>query len=362
MSSLQLKAVSKRYGPVVALDAVDLDVSGAMRTAIVGPSGSGKTTLLRLIAGFDTPDSGTILLDDTLLADGKASLAAHLRGVGVIAQDGALFPHLTIGDNIGFGIDRHDADRQKQIAALAEIVGIDQAMLKRKPDQISGGQQQRVAIARALARRPKLMLLDEPFSALDTSLRGAMRQAISQILGDAGVTTILVTHDQAEALSFAHQLAVMGNGRLIQTGTPQELYLRPNNRMVAEFLGDAIILPADIRQGVAQTALGLLFLETDAPDGTASVMLRPEQLSIELAPDQASPSALGYDVLGRVVAVDFAGALCSVTIELLQPVNAAERRECPQPNSLTMRVSAYDLPERGAIVRLSAKGKAHVLK
>jgi iron(III) transport system ATP-binding protein len=303
-----------------------------------------------------------VTLDDTVLAEGRISLAAHLRGVGVIAQDGALFPHLTVGDNIGFGIDKGDTGRQRQISELAEIVGLDQAMLKRKPDQISGGQQQRVAIARALARKPKLMLLDEPFSALDTSLRGAMRQAVSQILGDAGVTTILVTHDQAEALSFGHQLAVMGSGSLVQTGTPQELYLRPRNQMVAEFLGDAIILPGDIREGVAQTALGLLFVDSGTPDGAASLMLRPEQLSIEIAPDEASPSALGYDILGKVTAVDFAGALCTVTIELMQPTNPADDNGGARPQKLAMRVSAYDLPEHGAIVRLSAKGKAHILR
>jgi iron(III) transport system ATP-binding protein len=360
MSSLQLKALSKRYGAVLALDNIDLTVTGATRTAIVGPSGSGKTTLLRLIAGFDAPDSGSVMLDEQTLANGNAALAAHLRSVGVIAQDGALFPHLNIGENIGFGIGRHEADRDRRIAALAEIVGLEQAMLKRRPDQISGGQQQRVAIARALARKPKLMLLDEPFSALDTSLRGAMRHAVSQILGDAGVTTILVTHDQAEALSFGHQLAVMGNGALVQTGTPQELYLSPRNRMVADFLGDAIILPAEIRQGFAQTALGLLSVDSSTADGEASVMLRPEQLSIELASDQASPSALGYDILGQVTAVDFAGALCTVTIELMKPTTADGHRDCPPPQRLSMRVSAYDLPERGAVVRLSARGKAHV--
>jgi iron(III) transport system ATP-binding protein len=192
-------------------------------------------------------------------------------------------------------------------------------------------------------------------------LRTAMRQAVSQILGDAGVTTILVTHDQAEALSFGHQLAVMGNGRLVQTGTPQELYLQPNSRMVAEFLGEAIILPAEVSHGMARTALGLLSVETGVTDGAVSVMLRPEQLAIELAPDQASPSALGYDILGRVVGVDFAGALCTVTIALMAPTNPKATDDCPRPKLLTLRVSAYDLPEPGAVVRLSAKGRAHVL-
>src|SRR5262245_32148752 len=232
MSLLDLRGVSKRYGAVTALDNVDLAIEEGSRTAVVGPSGSGKTTLLRIVAGFDTPDQGRVMMGGQVLADGPKFVAAHQRGIGIVAQDGALFPHLTIAENVGFGLDRRDPQRGTRIAELMDMVGLDRAMLARRPDEISGGQQQRVALARALARRPRLMLLDEPFSALDTSLRASTRKAVADLLGQAGITTILVTHDQAEALSFADQVAVMRDGKLPQVGTPRELYLRPRDAMV----------------------------------------------------------------------------------------------------------------------------------
>ncbi|WP_292213217.1 ABC transporter ATP-binding protein, partial [Mesorhizobium sp.] len=166
MSFLELRNLHKHYGPVAALAGVDLNVASGSRTAIVGPSGCGKTTLLRLIAGFEAPDQGRIVLDGQVLANGGAAVPAHRRGIGVVAQDGALFPHLTISDNIGFGMGRGDDKRAERIVELAYIVGLDKAILKRRPHELSGGQQQRVALARAMAMKPRLMLLDEPFSAL----------------------------------------------------------------------------------------------------------------------------------------------------------------------------------------------------
>ena len=179
MSFLELTDVHKHYGPVAALAGVDLIVASGSRTAIVGPSGCGKTTLLRLIAGFEAPDQGRIVLDGEVLANGDAAVPAYRRGIGVVAQDGALFPHLSIAANIGFGMRHHEDKRSERIAELAYIVGLDKAILKRRPHELSGGQQQRVALARAMAMKPRLMLLYEPFSALDTGLRASMRKAVA---------------------------------------------------------------------------------------------------------------------------------------------------------------------------------------
>jgi iron(III) transport system ATP-binding protein len=197
------------------------------RTVIVGPSGSGKTTLLRMIAGFEFPDSGSLTLNGQTLVDSTHAVPAHQRQIGYVPQDGALFPHMTVAANIGFGLASKGRERQERIAELMDSVALDANMADRWPHELSGGQQQRVALARALAQQPRLMLLDEPFSALDTGLRAAMRKLVARLLADAGVTTILVTHDQSEALSFADQLAVMRNGRLVQSGHPLDLYRYP---------------------------------------------------------------------------------------------------------------------------------------
>src|SRR5262249_1277687 len=246
MNLLELQGIRPRYGEVTALDHLNLSVPAGSRAAVVGPSGSGKTTLLRIIAGFDAPDAGKVVLDGQVLTEGAKAVPAHRRGIGYVAQDGALFPHLSIADNIGFGLSRRDPARDTRIAALIQMVELDPAMLRRRPDELSGGQQQRVALARALAREPRLMLLDEPFSALDTRLRASARKAVARVLSAARMTTILVTHDQSEALSFADQIAVLREGRLLQVGTPRELYLRPKDAMIAEFMGDAIVLPARV--------------------------------------------------------------------------------------------------------------------
>ncbi|MEO5992440.1 MAG: ABC transporter ATP-binding protein, partial [Arthrobacter sp.] len=216
---LQIDAVTKDFGTQAVLKGVNLSVARGGTTAIVGPSGSGKTTLLRLIAGFEHPDTGSISLNGTKVAGGGVWVPAHKRHVGYVAQDGALFPHLSVGQNISFGLDTTKLPGGRRalkdrVAELLEMVSLDPAMAKRRPHQLSGGQQQRVALARALAREPELMLLAEPFSALDAGLRVATRRAVGKVLQDAGVTTILVTHHQGEALSFADQVAVMRGGRL----------------------------------------------------------------------------------------------------------------------------------------------------
>ncbi|MEJ0011720.1 MAG: ABC transporter ATP-binding protein [Bauldia sp.] len=343
MTFLRISRLTKRFGAVVALDGIDLDVERASRTAIFGPSGSGKTTLLRLIAGFDVPDTGSIVLDGETLADAPASVPAHKRGIGFVPQDGALFPHLSVADNIGFGLERRMPGREARIAELIDMVELDAAMVTRRPHELSGGQQQRVALARALARKPKLMLFDEPFSALDMDLREAMRNAVAGVLAATGITALLVTHDQAEALSFADRVAVFDAGRLKQVGDPRDLYMRPRDPHTARFLGDAIILPAILRDGWAECALGRV--ATDAPmrSGSGEIILRPEQL--RLARTNESGRAAG-----QVTHVEFGGALCRVHV-------AMDRADLPL---IMVKSAGADLPNVGDRVQISAVGVAHV--
>jgi len=344
MTLLQLNSLRKRYGMVAALDGVDLSVAAGSRTAIVGPSGCGKTTLLRLVAGFDQPDDGTIVFGGQLLADGSAQVPAHKRGIGIVAQDGCLFPHLTVAQNIGFGLDAERAVKEAKAAELMGMVGLDRAMLSRRPDQLSGGQQQRVALARALARKPRLMLLDEPFSALDTGLRAATRKAVTDVLTAAGITTLLVTHDQGEALAFADQVAVMRAGKFAQVGTPREVYSKPVDPVTAAFLGEAIVLPAVIGEGRAESPLGLLPVDDTAYRGKAEIMLRPEQISVTQAGGAGAP--------GTIAEINFCGATSDVRITL----GGAE--------AFSFRL---DIPSREALfpgdrVMIGVSGAAHVFR
>ncbi|MGO4705105.1 ABC transporter ATP-binding protein [Microvirga sp. 2MCAF38] len=352
MTFLSVQGIGKRYGATVALEGVDLNMSGGSRTAIVGPSGSGKTTLLRIIAGFETPDAGRVTLDGQVLAEGPSTVAAHLRGIGVVTQDGALFPHLSVADNIGFGLDPSAPSRDKRILELMDTVELDRKMLDRRPHEISGGQQQRVALARALARQPKLMLLDEPFSALDTGLRESTRKAVAEVLRAAGITTMLVTHDQVEALSFADQVAILREGRLVQAGSPRELYLTPKDPGTAVFIGDAIIMPAKLEDGWALCNLGRIAADTGQRRGAAEIMLRPEQVRLapslpEAQANDADPSAC----YGQVTDVEFGGAVCMVTLSLLSS---------PDAPLLRIRSSSIDLPNVGTYVKITVLGKAHV--
>ncbi len=362
MTLLALQSVRKSYGNVVALDGVDLDTTAGSRTAIVGPSGCGKTTLLRIIAGFEAPDAGRVTLGGVVLADGANAIAAHRRGIGFVAQDGALFPHLSIADNIGFGMARDEARRLQRIAELMEMVGLPPVLLERRPHELSGGQQQRVALARALARRPCLMLLDEPFSALDADLRVTTRKAVAALLEAAGMTTILVTHDQAEALSFADQVAVMREGRFLQVGPPRELYLRPRSPMVATSLGEAIVLPAQLTNGWAECALGRIVVDDRRRFGAAQVMLRPEQVSLK----QPSSDNRGEGqelAIGEVTEVDFTGSVCTIEVRVLATNNiigSGPNGNLASSTPLLLRQSFLKLPSRGAIVQIMVVGKAHV--
>ena len=354
MTSVELQGLRKTYGGVAALGGIDLAIDAAGCTAIVGPSGSGKTTLLRIIAGFEAPDSGRVLLGGRVLADGADSVPAHRRGIGFVPQDGGLFPHLNVEGNVGFGLPRNTPLRAERIAELMDMVALDVAMLARRPHELSGGQQQRVALARALAQRPRLMLLDEPFSALDTGLRASTRKAVARLLASANITTILVTHDQSEALSFADQVAVMREGRLVQSGRPLDLYLRPSDPAIASFLGEAIVLPARLAGGWADCALGRVAVDDAHYAGLASIMLRPEQVNVaavaevDAASQEGDPSACR----GVVVDTDFGGSVYKLSVRLLR----AAATDAP----LQVQSPSLHAPALGAVVSLSVAGLAHV--
>ena len=303
---LQITNLRKNFGGAEVLKGVNLDVAQGRSTAIVGPSGSGKTTLLRLIAGFASPSAGRIALGGEEVAGPSTWLPAHKRSVGYVAQDGALFPHLSVGANIAFGLPLRGKAAALRVGELLEMVSMDTSYAKRRPHQLSGGQQQRVALARALARQPQLMLLDEPFSALDAGLRVATRRAVSQTLKQAGVTTILVTHDQSEALSFADQVAVMRDGKLAQIGSPFVVYTRPSDRATAEFLGDAVIIEAWMEGSLALCSLGGIPVRRPPVQGKVYLMLPPEQIRI----------ASNGPIRGRVVDTDYFGPETTVRIQL----------------------------------------------
>lgn len=346
MNALEIISLSKAFGAQTALDDICLSVPTGSRTVIVGPSGSGKTTLLRMIAGFEFPDAGSLTLNGQTLVDSTHAVPAYQRQIGYVPQDGALFPHMTVAANIGFGLSDSGEARTMRILELMDSVSLDANMAGRWPHELSGGQQQRVSLARALAQQPRLMLLDEPFSALDTGLRGAMRKMVARLLEDAGVTTILVTHDQSEALSFADQLAVMREGRLVQSGHPMDLYRYPQDEQTARFLGEAVVMPAQIESGWAHCDLGRVAVNSNGFIGAAQIMLRPEQLQLSDTP--ADPDGCPAVVTDR----DFGGNTCTLTVELQTPDNAGR--------SLLVRSTGMHAPPAGSAVQLSVLGSAHV--
>lgn len=352
MSTLELHALNKSYGSHRALDNVSLSVPSGSRTVVVGPSGSGKTTLLRMIAGFEFPDTGHLSLDGQTLVDSTHEVPAHQRQIGYVPQDGALFPHMSVAANIGFGLALKGGDKQQRISELMDSVALDAKMAERWPHELSGGQQQRVALARALAQQPRLMLLDEPFSALDTGLRAAMRKMVARLLEDTGVTTILVTHDQSEALSFADQLAVMRHGRLVQSGHPLDLYRYPEDEQTALFLGDAVVLPARIEAGWAHCDLGRIPVNNHRNNSAAQIMLRPEQLQlVSVLPSDSDTGGCRAVVIER----DFSGNTCTLTVQLRASASHDSGR------SLLVRSSGMYAPPAGSAVQVSTIGHAHVL-
>ncbi|WP_179475736.1 ABC transporter ATP-binding protein [Mycolicibacterium vinylchloridicum] len=309
-NALDVSGLVKSFGNHTVLHGIDLGVAADTITAVVGASGCGKTTLLRLVAGFENPDSGEIFIAGRQVAATGSSTPAHRRDVGYVAQDGALFPHLTVGQNIAYGLSGR-RNVKHRVAELLATVSLDESYAARRPHELSGGQQQRVALARALARQPALMLLDEPFSALDTGLRASTRKAVAALLSEAGATTLIVTHDQEEALSIADQVAVMRDGRFTKVGTPQAVYREPNDRFTAEFLGDCVLLPCTVTGGVATSALGRLPVCNSVPDGGGTLMLRPEQLEATAVSDDERS-----DGMATVLASEFRGHDVMLTVDL----------------------------------------------
>jgi iron(III) transport system ATP-binding protein len=349
-SHLIIDKVAKSFGDTQVLHGVSLSVHRGITTAIVGPSGSGKTTLLRLIAGFEAPDAGIITLADEVVAGDGRWVPAHRRNVGYVAQDGALFPHLSVGQNVAFGLDKKKfaghAAVDARVAELLEMVSLEPGYARRRPDELSGGQQQRVALARALAREPELMLLDEPFSALDAGLRVATRKAVARTLAEAGVTTILVTHDQGEALSFADQVAVMRRGELAQIGNPFVVYTRPSDRETAEFLGDAVILDAELQGSLATCALGGIPVRRPTCQGKVHLMLRPEQ--IRIVPEG--------QIKGTVLETDFFGP--EVTVRLrLHPAEHDGNGSTRDGETITIRHWNSTLAKPGSELNLRVIGE-----
>ncbi|GAA1413032.1 ABC transporter ATP-binding protein [Catellatospora coxensis] len=295
MNALVVRAAHKAFGPVKALDGAELTVPAGSLTAVLGPSGCGKTTLLRCVAGFEHLDAGEITLGDRAVSGSGRHVPAHRRGVAVVPQDGALFPHLDVAGNVGYGLDAAQR-RSGRVDQVLELVGL-AGYGRRMPHQLSGGQQQRVAVARALAPRPRLVLLDEPFSALDAGLRAGLRADVRAALHADGATAVLVTHDQGEALSMADQVVVMHQGRVRRQGTPLEVYRTPGDPWVARFVGDAVLLPGTAGGDRVPTPLGELALDRACHD-TITVLVRPEQ--IRVTPPDAAPDAVAATVRGQL--------------------------------------------------------------
>ncbi len=284
---VELRGVSKRYGRTVAAERVSFDIPPGELLALVGSSGCGKTTTLRLIAGLETPDAGEVLLNGRRVGWPGGGVPPEERRAGMVFQDYALFPHLTVKGNLAFALHGwKQAEKDPRIAAMLELVGLS-AYSERYPHELSGGQQQRVALARALAAGPSVVLLDEPFSNLDAALRKEMRAEVRRILKDAGATAVFVTHDQEEALSIADRVAVMAQGRVLQIGDPRELYLRPVTRELALFLGEVNWVRGEAQGDMAHTPLGAIALSASAV-GPIELGLRPENMDVTADPDGAA--------------------------------------------------------------------------
>ena len=308
---LYIDGLSVAYdGPPVLHD-VSLDVAAGEMIALLGPSGCGKTTLLRTIAGLERQMAGTIRLGERTLGDSYSFIPPEKRRIGMVFQDGALFPHLDVGQNVAYGLPRSER-RSGRVAETLDLVGLG-GLEDRRPGSLSGGQQQRVALARALAPHPGVLLLDEPFSSLDTSLRVQVRSEIHHLLLELGVTTVFVTHDQEEAFVLGDRVAVLNEGQIAQVGSPDDLYRRPVDQWVATFVGDANLLPVADASGTCDTAVGPVSVASDADEmvgrvtgGPADLLVRPEDLRL----DEGSTGTVelveyyGHDAMVRVLLGD----------------------------------------------------------
>ena len=367
MTQLVVTGLHKAFGDHPVLTGLDLEVPAGSLTAILGPSGSGKTTLLRVLAGFERGDAGTITIGGSVVDGPDVHLAPERRQIGYVPQEGSLFPHLTVAANVGFGLP----PRQRKgpaIANLLDAVGL-AGLGERYPHQLSGGQQQRVALARALAIRPKIVLLDEPFASLDAHLRASVRADVQALLAETGVTGILVTHDQDEALSTADRVAVLRDGRIVQCDAPQDLYDRPADAGIARFIGDANLIEGVLGTDTVDTVLGRLRIEPAclaslqpgdgaAPgtvkSGPATVLVRPEQIELHVddaAARRPTPGWPGVDgdheLSGRVVSYGYHGHDAVIHIR--------PEHESAAPTIIVRTLGGPRLPP-GASVTLRARG------
>ena len=311
--AIELRHATKRYGDALALDDVSMQITAGEFFCLLGPSGCGKTTTLNLIGGFLPLTSGDLLIEGRMVNE----LPPHRRNVNTVFQNYALFPHMTVAENVAFGLKMQGlpGDEVKRRAGeYLELVGLS-GLTGRLPSALSGGQQQRVALARALSKRPAVLLLDEPLGALDLKLRKQMQTELSRIHRQVGTTFVFVTHDQEEALSMATRIAIMSGGHVLQQGTPREVYDRPANRFVANFVGDANFLVGTVRRSDGGTSLELADgLSVDAPEGAApgpaTLMVRPEFLKL----GGAETSAPVRGIPGRIVNVAFLGNHTRITV------------------------------------------------
>ncbi len=328
LAAIEVAQVSKRFGDgpdnVIALDQVSLQIRAGEFFTLLGPSGCGKTTLLRLIAGFEHPSDGAIYLHGTEIS----GLPPYARSINTVFQSYALFPHMTVAENIGFGLQmlgRSRAEVKTEVGRMLALVRME-ALAGRRTDQLSGGQQQRVALARALAPRPQVLLLDEPLSALDYKLRKEMQVELKRLQAETGITFIFVTHDQEEALTMSDRMAVMSDGRVLQVGTPVEIYDRPHLRFVAEFIGDANFIEGQIvlldDNGAKVRLDSGATIEAKVPIGFS----QPNRATIVIRPEHLQVTEFGKgDFEGRVETINFLGTDTIYGVDVGEGVRLAVR-------------------------------------